>query len=99
MAVAETQKVTTGLRPYLPATAEFAAGKDSPRAFLDRCLAAIDAAETQVGAFVHLNVERARADADAATARWRKGEALSPIDGMPIGIKDIMETEDMPTEL
>src|SRR6185503_16987429 len=30
---------------------------------------------------------------------WRTGQPLSPIDGMPVGIKDIMETEDMPTEL
>ena len=99
MALAETQKVATGLRPYLPATGTFAAGKDSPRAFLERCLAAIEAAEKQVGAFVHLNVERARADADASSERWRTGQPLSPIDGMPVGIKDIMETEDMPTEL
>ena len=34
----------------------------------------------------------------AATARWRAGKALSPIDGMPLGIKDIIETADMPTE-
>src|SRR5208337_58967 len=30
--------------------------------------------------------------------RWRGGRPLSPIDGMPIGIKDIIETADMPTE-
>src|SRR4029077_8320698 len=30
--------------------------------------------------------------------RWRAGKPLSPIDGMPIGIKDIIETRDMPTE-
>ena len=33
-----------------------------------------------------------------STARWRDGKPLSPIDGMPIGIKDIIETIDMPTE-
>jgi Asp-tRNA(Asn)/Glu-tRNA(Gln) amidotransferase A subunit family amidase len=40
----------------------------------------------------------ARAAADQSTERWRAGKPLSPIDGMPIGIKDIMETADMPTE-
>ena len=47
---------------------------------------------------MHLNLEGARVAADQATARWRDGKPLSPIDGMPIGIKDIIETIDMPTE-
>ena len=93
------QNPTAGLgrRSYLAATAAFKDGSDSPRAFLDRCLATIDAEEKGVGAFVTLNVEGARTAADAAGARWKAGKTLSPIDGMPIGIKDIMETADMPT--
>jgi Asp-tRNA(Asn)/Glu-tRNA(Gln) amidotransferase A subunit family amidase len=90
--------MTPVLRPYLPATQNFAAGKDSPRDFLERCLAALDAWEPKIGAFVTLNVEAARADADKSSARWRDGNPLSPIDGMPLGIKDIIETADMPTE-
>jgi Asp-tRNA(Asn)/Glu-tRNA(Gln) amidotransferase A subunit family amidase len=90
--------MTPVLRPYLPATQNFAAGKDSPRDFLERCLVALDAWEPRIGAFVVLNVEAARADADRSSARWRGGNPLSPIDGMPLGIKDIIETADMPTE-
>jgi Asp-tRNA(Asn)/Glu-tRNA(Gln) amidotransferase A subunit family amidase len=86
------------LRPYLPATADFAAGRDSPRDFLERCLAALDAWEPRIGAFVTLNLPEARAAADRSTARWRAGNPLSPIDGMPLGIKDIIETADMPTQ-
>jgi Asp-tRNA(Asn)/Glu-tRNA(Gln) amidotransferase A subunit family amidase len=41
----------------------------------------------------------ARREADAAAARWRAGRPLSPIDGMPVGIKDIIETIDCPTEM
>ena len=93
-----TSTMTPVLRPYLPATKNFAAGKDSPRDFLERCLAALDAWEPRIGAFVTLNVEAARADADRSSARWRSGNPLSPIDGMPLGIKDIIETADMPTE-
>ena len=37
--------------------------------------------------------------ADASAERWRAGRALSSIDGMPIGIKDLLETKDMPTEM
>ena len=35
--------------------------------------------------------------AEASATRWRDGKPLSPIDGMPIAIKDIIETADMPT--
>src|ERR1700681_4063825 len=86
------------LRPYLPATADFAAGRDSPRDFLERCLAALDAWEPKIGAFVTLNLAAARGAADRASERWRAGKPLSAIDGMPLGIKDIIETIDMPTE-
>jgi len=78
--------------------ADFAAGRDSPRDFLERCLAALDAWEPRIGAFVALNLPEARAAADRSTARWRAGNPLSPIDGMPLGIKDIIETADMPTQ-
>ena len=46
-----------------------------------------------------LNESGARAQADASTERWRNGRPLSQIDGMPIGIKDLLETKDMPTQL
>jgi Asp-tRNA(Asn)/Glu-tRNA(Gln) amidotransferase A subunit family amidase len=89
---------TPVLRPYLPATADFAAGKDSPREYLERCIAALEAWEPRIGAFVTLNLPEARSTADRSTARWRAGAPLSPIDGMPLGIKDIIETADMPTQ-
>ena len=87
------------LRPFLAAHAQFAAGIDSPRAFLERCLQACDAWEPKIGAFVNANIAGARAAADASTQRWREGRPLSPIDGLPLGIKDIIETIDMPTEM
>src|SRR6266853_1493103 len=89
---------TPAMRPYLPATAHFTGGEDSPRAFLERCLAALDAWEPTVGAFVTVNLAAARAAADKSTKRWRAGTPLSAIDGMPIGVKDIIETIDMPTQ-
>src|SRR6516162_3172166 len=90
---------TPVLRPYLPAIADFTAGADSPRDFLERCLAALDRWEPRIDAFVNLNIEGARAAADAATRRWGEGQPWSAIDGMPLGIKDIIETIDMPTEM
>ena len=45
----------------------------------------------------HQLARRARA-ADHSTVRWTTNRPLSAIDGMPIGIKDLLETKDMPTE-
>lgn len=85
-------------RPYFAAVPAFKDGTDTPRAFLERCIEAIEAHEPRIGAFVETNLDGARAAADAAGERWKAREILSPIDGMPVGIKDIMETCDMVTE-
>lgn len=77
----------------------FAAGQDTPRALLERCLERIVAREPVVQAWVCMNEAGARAAADDSTARWRDNRPLSPIDGMPIGIKDLLETRDMPTQM
>ena len=86
------------VRPFHSTTAAFADGSDTPRDFLERCIEVIDAHEGTIGAFVATNLDGARAAADEATARWKAGKPLSPIDGMPIGVKDVMETADMVTE-
>jgi Asp-tRNA(Asn)/Glu-tRNA(Gln) amidotransferase A subunit family amidase len=79
--------------------AAFEAGSDTPRAYLERCLETIAAKESVVRAWVVLNKSGAREQADASTGRWRSRRPLSQIDGMPIGIKDLLETKDMPTQL
>jgi Asp-tRNA(Asn)/Glu-tRNA(Gln) amidotransferase A subunit family amidase len=86
-------------RSFHAALDGFRAGTDSPSAFLDRCLATLSEIEPQVSAFVHYDADGARAAAAQSTARWRAGDPLSPIDGMPVGIKDIIETADLPTEM
>jgi Asp-tRNA(Asn)/Glu-tRNA(Gln) amidotransferase A subunit family amidase len=87
------------MRPYLAATQGFASGAQTPRQFLEQSLALLDSWEPRIGAFVCTNLPEARAAADRSTARWRSGKPASPIDGMPVGIKDIIETVDMPTEM
>src|SRR5262249_22677873 len=81
------------------AARRFTDGNDSPRAYLERCLGTIALRESVVKAFTSINESGARTAADASTARWKAGKALSPIDGMPIAIKDLLETKDMPTEM
>ena len=81
------------------AVAKFRDGSDTPRAYLERCLETISEREPVVQAFVVVNEAGGRAAADASTTRWRDGRPLSPIDGLPIGIKDLLETKDMPTQM
>jgi Asp-tRNA(Asn)/Glu-tRNA(Gln) amidotransferase A subunit family amidase len=86
------------MQPYLAHADQFKAGTDTPRQFLERSLERLEALEPQIGAFVVLNIDGARAAADGATERWRAGRPASAIDGMPVGIKDVIETTDMPTQ-
>lgn len=87
------------LPSYLAEHAAFLAGTRSPRDVLETCLEVIAEKEPRVRAFVVMQVEAARAAADASSARWRDGRPLSPIDGMPMGIKDLLLTRDMPTQM
>jgi Asp-tRNA(Asn)/Glu-tRNA(Gln) amidotransferase A subunit family amidase len=68
--------------------------EDYTRAFLDR-IAAID---DKVHAFVHLDPEHALAQARALDEHQRRGEPLGLLHGIPVGIKDIFDTADFPTE-
>jgi len=85
------------LRGYVSLAREFRAGSASPRTYLEETLRRISQLDSTIGAFVHVNRDGARKAADASAARWSAGQPLSPIDGMPVAIKDIIETADMPT--
>jgi Asp-tRNA(Asn)/Glu-tRNA(Gln) amidotransferase A subunit family amidase len=87
------------MRSYLAAAKDFASGAQTPRQFLEESLALLEQWEPKIGAFVCTNLPAARAAAERATERWRAGKPASAIDGMPVGIKDIIETVDMPTEM
>jgi Asp-tRNA(Asn)/Glu-tRNA(Gln) amidotransferase A subunit family amidase len=91
------QQTRPAVRPFHTAVAAFSAGTDSPRDLLERCIAVIDASERDVQAFAYLDLAKARARADESSARYRAGAPISSIDGIPIGVKDIIETADMPT--
>ncbi|MEX6509025.1 amidase [Jiella sp. M17.18] len=87
----------TKISSYTSHAKAFASGEDSPVTFLEASLEAIGKREPVVKAFKAMAIERARKEAAESKARWKRGEPLSPIDGMPVGIKDILETQDMPT--
>lgn len=77
----------------------FLAGKSSPRDFLEECIATIEEREPVVQAWTSLRIDDARKEADASAQRYRDGRPLSTIDGMPVGVKDLISTRDLPTTL
>ncbi len=82
---------------YASQATRFAAGQGSPLTELKARLARLDELDPRLNAFVRIAREGALAAAVQSERRWRANTPLSPIDGMAIGIKDIIETEDMPT--
>ena len=89
---------THSLITFHDRVAAFRDGSDTPRAFLERCIEAIEAREDEIMAWARFDPEGARKTADDSTARYRAGAPLSPVDGLPVGIKDLIDTVDMPTE-
>lgn len=62
------------------------------------CIAQIEAREPEVQAWAFLDPEHALQQARQAD-QWRAaGNPLGPLHGVPVGIKDIIDTRDMPTE-
>ncbi len=60
----------------------------------EACLERIAARDGEVRAWAHLDPEAALVQARACDALALTG----PLHGVPVGIKDIMDTADMPTE-
>jgi len=62
------------------------------------CLDHITAIEEQIGAWAFLDREHAMKQACEADLALQHGKALGPLNGIPVGVKDIFDTRDMPTE-
>lgn len=65
----------------------------SPIEVVKASLERIAAYELHVNAFALLDEEKALADARASEERWRKGEPLGLIDGIPTTVKDLLLTK------
>ncbi len=74
------------------------AGAFSATDLVQACLAQIEAREPEVLAWAFLDAQHALEQARRAD-EWRAaGKPLGPLHGVPVGIKDIIDTRDMPTE-
>jgi Asp-tRNA(Asn)/Glu-tRNA(Gln) amidotransferase A subunit family amidase len=78
--------------------ADVAHGRVSALKVTEACLARIAADEPRVRAWAHLDPAHARVQARALDERKRAGLPLGSLHGLPVGIKDIVDTADFPTE-
>jgi Asp-tRNA(Asn)/Glu-tRNA(Gln) amidotransferase A subunit family amidase len=74
------------------------AGEITSEELVQACLDHIADVEDTVRAWAFLDPDHALKQAHDADLALRKGEALGPLHGVPVGIKDIFDTDDMPTE-
>ena len=73
-------------------------GYFSAEDLVSACLEQIERLEDQVGAWTYLDPDYALQQARAADMARQKGQPPGPLHGVPVGIKDIIDTSDMPTE-
>ena len=73
--------------------AEIRAGNLSSREIVDACLERIEQVNPKINAVVRLVTERARKEADALDRLAASGEFRGPLHGVPITIKDSLDSE------
>ena len=78
-------------------SALFASRDLSPLEVTEGCIARIEALDAEINAFCHMDAEASRAMAEESEARWLAGEPLSPLDGVPVAVKDLLLTKGWPT--
>src|SRR3569832_327690 len=78
-------------------SAAFASGEASPVEVAKSLLDRIAALDSKVNAYCLIDEPATLAEARTAEVRWTKNAALSPLDGAPVAVKDILLTRGWPT--
>ncbi|MGJ3258371.1 MAG: amidase [Rhodospirillales bacterium] len=73
-------------------------GEFTSRDLVDACISRAEARDDDVGAWTYLNPCIARDQAENCDQAQAEGRDLGPLHGVPVGLKDIIDTADMPTE-
>lgn len=71
----------------------------TPADVAERCIAAVDTHESSVHAWECFDSQKLMAQAQQATDRLRAGDEPRPLEGLPVGVKDIFNTSDFPTQM
>lgn len=78
--------------------ADLEEGRITVRELVETCLARIEIDEPRIRAWAHLDRDYALAQAEALDEARRRGRPQGPLFGLPVGVKDIVDTADLPTE-
>jgi len=73
-------------------------GLISSEQLVEACLSRIRDVDSEIQAWAFLDPDYALAQARAADALRLEGKPIGPLHGIPVAIKDIFDTADMPTE-
>ena len=87
------------LRSVAELTAAVAARELSPVELLDDVAARIDAVEDKIHAFITLDLDRAREVASRRADDLARGAEAAPLEGIPVGIKDLVPTAGLRTTM
>ena len=71
-------------------TESYRKGALSPVEAANQLFDRLDALQPKLNAFCVVDRDGALASARASEERWRRGEPLGPLDGVPVTIKDLM---------
>ncbi len=80
------------------AAKKIAEGEVSSKELVEACINRIEEREETICAWIHFDPDYARKQAEAADAARSRGAGIGPLHGVPVAIKDILDTSDMPTE-
>ena len=75
-----------------------ASGRLSSVDLVKSCLAQITETDASIEAWAHMDAEGALAQAAECDRIRKAGMGIGPLHGVPVGLKDIIDTSDMPTE-
>ena len=85
-------------RPTIAAAIEqIRSGQLFSSELVEQCLRRVTDSDDQIHAWAFVDESAARAAADACDRRIRNGEAIGPLHGIPIGVKDIIDVAGLPT--
>lgn len=77
--------------------ADYLQGRTSPEVVVDAALNAAREASQRFGAFLDIMEEEAKLAAEASRQRYSEGRPRSPLDGVPIAVKDVIDVAGRPT--
>ncbi len=72
-------------------------GDLSPVEVVQSFLTRIEALDAQVNSFCLIDADTSLAQAEVSEKRWMEGDPLSPLDGVPVAVKDLLVTKGWPT--